>query len=99
MSTFIFIYQGREIVIPCKQKEDINQIVQRFCIKVGVNKENLNFLCNGKILDENITEDKISMNQNGTKIIIVDYNSVKVEIIPPAFWESPFFWRGVQTFT
>ena len=78
MSTFIFIYQGREIVIPCKQKEDINQIVQRFCIKVGVNKENLIFLCNGKILDENITEDKISMNQNGTKIIIVDYNNQNI---------------------
>ena len=71
MSTFIFIYLGSEITIPCKQKEDIKQIIHRFCIKVGANKENLNFLCNGKILDENITEDKIPMNENGTKIIIV----------------------------
>ena len=75
MSTFIFIYLGSEITIPCKQKEDIKQIIHRFCIKVGANKENLNFLCNGKILDENITEDKIPMNQNGTKIIIVDCNN------------------------
>ena len=78
MSTFIFLYQGSEIVIPCKQKEDISQIVQRFCIKVGANKENLNFLCNGKILDENITEDKIPINQNGTKIIIVVDNNQNI---------------------
>ena len=75
MSNFTFIFNGIEILIPYKQKEKLSSIFQRFCIKIGVQRENLNFLCNGKILDDQITEDKIPINQNGKRFIYVDNNN------------------------
>ena len=56
MSTFIFICNGSEIKIPCEKNERLSDIIQKFCLKVGVTKENMNFLYNGIILNEQTTE-------------------------------------------
>jgi len=74
MSTFIFIYNGSEIEIPCEKNERLSEIIRRFCLKVGVTKENMNFLYNGIILNEQTTENKILMNQNDQKYIIIVQN-------------------------
>ena len=79
MSSFIFIYQGNEVTIQCQPKENLSIIVKRFCEKINVNRENLNFLCSGKILDEQITEDKIPMNSKKIRYVYVDDNSFKKE--------------------
>ena len=79
MSSFIFIYQGNEVTIQCQPKENLSIIVKRFCVKINVNRENLNFLCSGKILDEQITEDKIPMNSKKIRYVYVDDNSFKKE--------------------
>ena len=74
MSIFIFIYNGSEIEIPCEKNERLSEIIQRFCLKVGVTKENMNFLYNGINLNEQTTENNILMNQNDQKYIIVVQN-------------------------
>ena len=75
MSSFYFLFNGREILIPCEKNEKLSNIIKRFVIKVQSKRENLNFLCNGKILDEQLTEDKISFNQSNKRFIQVDDNS------------------------
>ena len=50
-------------------------VIQRFCEKAQVNRNNVIFLFNGAILDEYITEDKIPKNEQNKKIITVDYNN------------------------
>lgn len=67
MSSFYFLFNGREIFIPCEKKEKLSNIIKRFVVKVQTKRENLIFLCNGKILDEQLTEDKISFNQFNIK--------------------------------
>ena len=74
MSTFIFIYNGSEIEIPFEKNERLSEIIRRFCLKVGVTKENMNFLYDGIILNEQTTENKILMNQNDQKYIIIVQN-------------------------
>ena len=56
MSSIIFLYRGEEVLIQCEIKEKLESIVQHFCYKVQASKENLNFLCNGNILD--VTNDR-----------------------------------------
>ena len=75
MSSFNFLFNGREIIIPCEKKEKLVNVVQRFISKVGSKRSNLNFLCNGKILDEQITEEKIPFNESKKRFIQVDDNS------------------------
>ena len=77
MSSFTFLYHGNEIIIHCQPKENLGFIVQKFCQKINTDRENLNFLCNGKILDEQITEDKISTNSKNVRYVYVDDNSFK----------------------
>ena len=74
MSSIIFLYRGEEVLIQCEIKEKLESIVQRFCSKVQASKENMNFICNGNILDEQMTEDKIPFNQNNKRFICVDEN-------------------------
>ena len=71
MSQVIFIYKTQEIVVPCTDNESISLIVQKFCNKVIAEKNNLYFLCNGAILNEELTVDRIIPNNQGTRIILV----------------------------
>ena len=74
MTSIYFLYQGREIYIPCEKKEKLFLILERFCSKVQVNKKYFNFLYGGNILDEQMSEDKIPFNDNNKRFIQVDDN-------------------------
>ena len=75
MSQITFLFGGEEVPIQCTLKEKLVTIIQRFCEKAQVNRNNVIFLFNGAILDEYITEDKIQKNEQNKKFIIVDYNN------------------------
>lgn len=70
MSSITFKYQGEEINVSCEEKEKLSPIIQRFCTKVQLQKENVNFLYQVKSIDEQMTEDQISFNENMLKIKI-----------------------------
>ena len=74
MTSIHFLYQGREIYIPCEKKEKLSSIVERFCVKVQVDKKYFNFLYGGKILDEQTSEEKIPISDNNKRFIQVDDN-------------------------
>jgi len=74
MSTITFLFKGGEVPIKCTQREILVTIIQRFCENVQVSRNQVNFLFNGSILDEQITEDRIPMNDQNKKLIMVDYN-------------------------
>ena len=71
MSTIIFLYKEKEILIQCTQNEKLESIIQRFCIKAQVERNDINFLLNDKTLEGQLTEDQISVNEENKKIIIV----------------------------
>ena len=75
MSRITFLFRGDEVPIECTQKEKLVTVIQRFCEKAQVNRNNVIFLFNGGILDEYITEDKIPKNEQNKKFITVDYNN------------------------
>ena len=75
MSTITFLFRGTEVPIQCSIKEKLVTIIQKFCAKAKVNRNQVNFLFNGAILDEQITEDKIHPNEENKKFITADYNS------------------------
>ena len=74
MSIITFLFKGGEVPIQCTPKEKLVTIIQRFCQKAEVNRNNVIFLFNGGILDEYITEEKIPKNEQNKKFITVDYN-------------------------
>ena len=70
MSSFIFLYNGTEIHIQGEKNEIMNKIIQKFCTKAKANINNLYFLSNGKIIDGQISEDKIQMNEKAKNILL-----------------------------
>ena len=94
MSTIIFLYKEKEIPIQCTQNEKLESIIQRFCINAQVERNNINFLLNNKILEGQLTEAQISVNEENKKIIIVyDKNNDDIiveskDIICPECHES-----------
>ena len=74
MSSIYFLYKGDEIIIPCNIKEKLAPIVKRFCAKIRKNREKLIFLCQGGILDLQMTEDQIHPNIDNKKYVQVHDN-------------------------
>ena len=80
MSEIIFLYNGQEIAIQCNNNEKFNSIIDKFCQKSKLSKNNIYFLFGGKILDEQIDESQIPKNENDKKFIIVyDIERTKVK--------------------
>ena len=77
MSSIIFLYNDKETPIQCNNKEKMDSIIKRFCESASIKKENVNFIYNGKILNEDISEDEIILNQENKKLIIVNDNVKK----------------------
>ena len=71
MSEVIFIYKGKSMGIQVQSNEILISVINRFCLKANINKENVYFLCYGEILNENIPIDKIKLNNENKKVIIV----------------------------
>ena len=65
----IFLYNGNTIIIQCRREEKMKDIANRFKTKIGLNSNNLIFLCNGTILNlehtfnEEIRDDIKSKNE------------------------------------
>ena len=70
-----FDYQGVTTNIYCSGKEKMEEIVQKFCNKAGVDKSSVYCLYSGNLLNENITlENLIKSKKHGDKIAILVYS-------------------------
>ena len=70
-----FFYDGQTIDILCSEKELMKNIVEKFCIKMSVDKNSINCLYGGKILEENTTlENLIKSKSKDEKITILVYS-------------------------
>ena len=83
MSSVEFIYNGKKIEIQCNEDEKIEEIIKRFCIKLELNIEDMNYLYEGKNMDMNSTfinsansEDK---SRKKITILVHDKDSLKNE--------------------
>ncbi len=76
MASAIFSYNGIETTISCRKEETMEEICQKFTLKIGKNKENLFFLYNGKNLNNKNTFQEqinnIDKNNNIIKILVND---------------------------
>ena len=52
MSELIFVYNGNSINIQVQSNEILSVIIDRFCLKVNVNRNKIYFLNNGEKLNE-----------------------------------------------
>ena len=69
MSSITFMYQGMSIDVKCSKGEKLDSIVQRFCQKANVNKDEIMLLYMGRVLDMEETEDK--MGGFGQRMVMV----------------------------
>ena len=71
MSRIIFIHNGIEYLIHCKKNEKMSLVIDGFYNKSQIPRNSVYFVCNGDILDYEITEDKIPYNEQNRKIVVV----------------------------
>ena len=98
MPEVIFVYNDNTISIQAQSNEILSLIIDRFCIKANVNRNNICFLYNGGILNENKTVDEIKINEENKKIIVYDNNDINnnnnikrsKEIICPECYKNIF---------
>ena len=76
MSEVIFVYKGNSICIQVQSNENLSIVIDRFCLKANINRKNVGFLYNGETLNENITVDKIIINNESKKIVVYDINNI-----------------------
>ena len=49
-----FNYKGQEVKIQCKKNENMNQIFKRYTSKINKDINNIYFIYNGNIINNNI---------------------------------------------
>ena len=64
MSEVIFVFNGNSIHFQAQSKESLEKVIDRFCIKNNINRKKVNFLYKGEKLNENLTVEKINLNNN-----------------------------------
>ena len=77
MSYITFLYNDNEVNIKYYQKEKMESLIEKFCKEISINKKNLLFLNNGKIIEQDMTEDEITLNQDSKKLILVNDKNPK----------------------
>ena len=70
-----FIYNKIEINVKYSENDSINSIINQFCEKTNLDKNNLSFLFEGKLLEtQNLNNEKIIGQKNNKRIIFVFNN-------------------------
>ena len=83
MSKITFVYKGNDFIVHCNKKAKLSSIIETYYNKSLIPRNTIYFICNGDLVDEEMTEDKIPISDdNKKKILVYDYNAPgKDEII------------------
>ena len=71
MSQLLFRYNSQDIIYNCQQGEQLPTILQSFSNQIRVKRNNLAFLCNGSVLNDQSTIENLTPNSNNQIIILV----------------------------
>ena len=75
MSKVIFVYKGNEFIIQCEKNAKMSTVLNSYFNKTLLPRNSVYFLCNGEILNNEMTEDKIALSEdNKKKVLVYDYN-------------------------
>ena len=77
MSEINFKYIGKNIPIKFNPEEKIGILINRFCIKTNVNKNNVKFILNNSIVDEELTVKKLFNHNKRLSIIVLENDKMK----------------------
>ena len=72
MSSITFLYQGMPVQVKYSKGEKLDSIVQRFCIKVNIDKDKIILLYMGSVLDLEMTEDKMGGFGDKREVLVVE---------------------------
>ena len=79
---FFMEFNGNETIVKCHKKEKLNNVLNNFCKKKGINLDYIYFLCNGSELDKHdttITIDNVKLeNVYDIRILVVSYYFIKI---------------------
>ena len=82
MSKITFLYRGNNYIIQSQEKAKMSSAIEGFYNKTQIQRDSVYFICNGDIVDNEMTEDKIHLNEQNQKIILVyDINNQSNEQI------------------
>ena len=76
MTEVIFVYNNNSIGIQAQSNEILSIVIDRFCTKANVNKNNVLFLYDGERLNENKIVNEIRIIEENKKIIVYDNNNI-----------------------
>ena len=75
MSKITFVYKGSEFIVQCEKNAKMSSVLNSYFNKSLLPRNSVYFLCNGEILNDDMTEDKIALSEdNKKKILVYDYN-------------------------
>ena len=80
-SKAIIEYNGQKTIIPCQEDEKMEDITNRFKSKIGLQSDNLMFLCNGTNLNLKRTfkEEANDYDKQNNEMIITVYECINNE--------------------
>ena len=77
-----FNYKGQEVKIQCKKNENMNDIFKRYTNKIKKDINNIYFIYNGNIINNNkIKLEEINSKENEINILVYDINNKNNERI------------------
>ena len=101
MNKVDFIYNCHNIIIQCNEEDKMKDIIDKFCYKAKINKNNKYYLYNGQIINPELIFKKcansLDRSRNYMNIIVIeeqDSNNSLIKsnfIICPECYESAFF--------
>ena len=68
--------RNNEIYIQCKSNEKMEEIINKFCVKTGIEKEGFKFIVNGNKVKMNLTIDKNGINNEDQVIYVQEKDEI-----------------------
>jgi len=74
-----FIFKGQEIKIQCKGNENMNDILKRYANKINNDINDIYFIHNGNVINNNLKLNEIRNKENEMSILVYNYNNNNYE--------------------
>ena len=74
-----FIFEGKPIIIYCKLKNKMKEVINQFCIKANINRNSIYCLYSGNLIDENVAIKELIKSNNINEKITILVDSINKE--------------------
>ena len=79
MAKVEFLFDGTKTIIQCNENDKLEDIIKKLCLKIEKNKEEMIFLYNGNIINDQLTFNEIANMEDKQRkqiSIIITYNKI-----------------------